>query len=54
VNDLPSCFEVTKPITDIWWENINEINQLGRPRHRWDNNIKMDRKEIDRGVVELL
>jgi len=28
VNDLPSCFEVSKPIIDIWWENINEINNL--------------------------
>jgi len=28
VNDLPSYFEDSKPIIDIWPENINEINHL--------------------------
>jgi hypothetical protein len=23
--------------------------KLGRPRHRWDNNIKIDLKEVGRG-----
>jgi len=28
VNDLPAYFEVSKPIIDIWSENINEINHF--------------------------
>jgi hypothetical protein len=25
---------------------------LGRPRHRWEDNIKMDLREVGRGVVD--
>jgi hypothetical protein len=27
---------------------------LGRPRHRWKNNIKMDLQEVGRGPILLL
>jgi hypothetical protein len=27
---------------------------LGRPRHRWENNIKMDLQEVVYGVMDLL
>jgi hypothetical protein len=29
-----------------WWESQKE-RALGRPRHRWVDNIKMDHREID-------
>jgi hypothetical protein len=29
--------------TKSWKENLNE--RVGRPRHRWEGNIKMDLKE---------
>jgi hypothetical protein len=25
---------------------------LGRPRHRWENNIKMDLKEVGYGIMD--
>jgi hypothetical protein len=28
--------------TGCWWENLRERRKLGRPRRRWENNIKMD------------
>jgi hypothetical protein len=30
------------------------MNPLGRPRHRWKDNIKMDLIEIGRGGVDLI
>jgi hypothetical protein len=29
-----------------WWESQKEREQLGRPRRRWVDSIKMDLKEI--------
>jgi hypothetical protein len=29
-----------------WWESQKEKRPLGRPRHRWVDNIKMDLREI--------
>jgi hypothetical protein len=29
-----------------WWESQKERDPLGRPRHRWVDNIKMDLREI--------
>jgi hypothetical protein len=26
----------------FWWGNLRKKRQLGRPRHRLENNIKMD------------
>jgi hypothetical protein len=31
---------------EYWWESQKEIDQLGRPRRRWVDNIKMDLREI--------
>ena len=28
--------------TGFWWENLRGKKPLGRPRHRWDDTIKMD------------
>jgi hypothetical protein len=29
-----------------WWESQTEKRPLGRPRHRWVDNIKMDLRQI--------
>ena len=31
---------------EFWWENLRERDLLGRPRHRWEDNIKMDLREV--------
>ena len=33
----------------FWWGNLRERDQLGRPRRRWEDNIKMDLKEVGCG-----
>jgi hypothetical protein len=32
--------------TGFWWGNLREIGPLGRPRRRWEDNIKMDLQEV--------
>jgi hypothetical protein len=32
----------------FWWGKLRET-PLGRPRHRWDDNIKMDLQEVGCG-----
>ena len=34
----------------VWWRNLREREPLGRPRHRWDDNIKMDFRKWDRDM----
>jgi len=36
--------------TGFWWGNPGGRRPFVRPRHRWDNNSKMDFKEIRRGL----
>jgi hypothetical protein len=36
--------------TQSWSENLKGKRPLGRPRHRWKDNIKMNHREI-RGKV---
>jgi hypothetical protein len=35
-----------------WWESQKERDHLGRPRHRWVDNIKMDVREIGWGGID--
>jgi hypothetical protein len=30
----------------FWWGNLKRNRPLGRPRHRWEDNIRMDLKEV--------
>jgi hypothetical protein len=30
---------------EFWWENLR-VRPLGRPRHRWEDNIKLDFQEV--------
>ena len=32
-----------------WWGSLRERGQLGRPRRRWEDNIKMDLQEVGEG-----
>jgi len=33
--------------TGVWWRNLKERDHLGRPRRRWEDNIKMDLQEVE-------
>jgi hypothetical protein len=35
----------------IWKRNLNEKNPLGRPSHRWQNNIQMNPEKVRREGV---
>ena len=32
--------------TGCWWGSLRERDQLGRPRRKWEDNIKMDLQEV--------
>ena len=36
---------------EFWWRNLRGKRQLGRTRHRWEDNIKMDLQEMGRGMA---
>jgi hypothetical protein len=33
--------------TQLWWGDLRERSQLGGPRHRWEDSIKMDLEEVE-------
>jgi hypothetical protein len=35
--------------TGCWWGSLRERRPLGRPRRRWEDNIKMDLQEVGGG-----
>jgi hypothetical protein len=35
--------------TGFCWENLKERDPCGRPRRRWEDNIKVDRQEVGCG-----
>jgi hypothetical protein len=35
-------------------EKLERNRQLGRPRHRWENNIKMDLQEVGCGGMDWI
>jgi hypothetical protein len=37
--------------TGFWWENLKR--PFGRPRHKWDDNIKMD-QEVGCGGMDWI
>ena len=40
--------------TGFWWGNLREIDHWGRPRRRWEDNIKMDLQEVGWGCGEWM
>jgi hypothetical protein len=44
------AWERREKCTRFWWENPKGKRPLGRPRHRWEDGVRMDLKEIGFGV----
>jgi hypothetical protein len=40
--------------TGFWWGNLREKRPLGRPRHRWEDNIKIDLQEEGCGGMDCI
>jgi len=40
--------------TGFWWGNLRRKRSLGRPRHRWEDNIKMDLQEVGCGGMDWI
>ena len=40
--------------TGFWWGNLREKKPLGRPRRRWEDNIKMDLQEVGCGGMDWI
>ena len=38
--------------TGIWWKSLRGNRPLGRPRRRWEDNIKMDLQDVGCGGVD--
>jgi hypothetical protein len=38
----------------FWLESLREKRPLGRPRHRWEDNIRMDLREIGWGAMDWI
>ena len=38
----------------FWWGNLKEKRPLGRTRHRWEDNIKMDFQEVWCGYMDWI
>jgi len=38
--------------TGFWWGNLRGREKFGRPRLRWEDNIKMDLQEVECGVMD--
>ena len=36
--------------TEFWWVNLKEGDPFGRPRRKWEDNIKKDLLELGSGV----
>jgi hypothetical protein len=40
--------------TGFWWGDPREGDHLGRPRRRWEDNIKMDIREVGCGGMKWI
>jgi hypothetical protein len=40
--------------TEFWSEQLRESRPLGRPRRRWEDNIKMDLQEVGCGGMDWI
>jgi len=40
--------------TGFWWAKTEGKRPLGRPRCRWEDNIKMDLQEVGCGVMDWI
>ena len=47
-------WEREEAYTRFWWGNPEGKRPLGRPRRRWDDNIKMDLQEVGYGGMDWI
>jgi len=40
--------------TGFWWGNLRERDHLGRPRRRWEDNIKIGLQEVGCGGMDWI
>ena len=40
--------------TEFWWGYLKGKRPFGRPRRRWENNIKMDFQEVGCGGMDCI
>jgi len=38
----------------FWWRHLRERGPLGRPRRRWEENMKMDLQEVGCGYMDWI
>jgi len=38
----------------FWWGILRGKRPIGRPRHRWEDNIKMDLQEVECGGMDWI
>jgi hypothetical protein len=38
----------------FWWGNLRERRPLGRPKRRWEDNIRMDLQEVGCGGMDWI
>jgi len=43
-----------KAYTGFWWGDLRERHHWGRPKHRWEDNIKMDLQEVGCGGMDWI
>jgi hypothetical protein len=44
----------TRETYRVRWEDLRERDHLGRPRRRWEDNIKMDLQEVRYGGMHWI
>jgi hypothetical protein len=45
---------IVQACTGYWWGNLRVKRPRGRPRRRWEDNIKMDLQEIGCGGMDWI
>jgi hypothetical protein len=40
--------------TGFWWGDLREGDHLERPKHRWEDNIKIDLQEVGWGGMDWI
>jgi len=49
-----SAYGERRGVWRVWWGNLKDIRPLGRPRRRWEDNIKIYLQEVGIRVMEWI
>jgi len=49
-----ACMGRGEACIGFWWGNLRGKRPLGRPRHIWEGNIKMDLQEVRCGGMDWI